>query len=339
MKATHMRLSILALSAVMLLAQRGPGPGKGQRGHGPMGAHMMGPLPATMPSAANPITAEKVELGRVLFYDPRLSKNNTVSCNSCHDLQRYGVDGLRFSVGVGGQVGSRNSPTVYHAAGEVLQFWDGRAANVEEQAKGPILNPVEMAMSSPSEVEAKLRAVPGYMTLFAKAFPGQRQLVTFDNIALAIGAFERGLVSPSRWDRFLAGDTAALTSEEFAGHHEFMHAGCVNCHNGPYVGGQSLQKLGVAKAWPAGGDIGREAFTKAPTDHLVFKVPTLRNVARTGPYFHDGSVEKLDDAVRRMATYQLGVQLTGLQVSQIVAWLNSLTGEIPREYIRKPVLP
>lgn len=334
-----MKLLIVVLATVSAFAQQGPAPGRGQMGRGPMGGHMMGSLPAAMPSAANPTTPEKIALGRMLFYDARLSKDNTVSCNSCHNLEKYGVDGLRFSLGVNGQKGGRNSPTVYHAAGQVLQFWDGRSPDVEEQAKGPVLNPVEMAMTSPAEVEAKLRAVPGYARLFAEAFPDQKQPVTFDNMALAIGVFERGLTTPSRWDRFLAGDRSALTEQEFSGHHEFMHSGCATCHNGPFVGGRSLQKLGAVKAWPEGSDNGRESVTKSRTDSMVFKVPTLRNVAQTAPYFHDGSVARLDEAVRRMAEHQLGQKLSERQVSQIVAWLNTLTGEIPREYIRKPVLP
>lgn len=328
----RLRCWMVTLTSVSVFAQPGPMGGR-------MAGHMMSPLQAAMPSETNPSTPAKVALGRMLFYDPRLSKDDSVSCNSCHDLDRYGVDGLQFSFGVGGQKGGRNSPTVYHAAGQVLQFWDGRALDVEEQAKGPVLNPVEMAMASPAEVEAKLRAVPGYAGAFAQAFPGQPQPVTFDNMALAIGAFERGLVTPARWDRFLTGDRRVLDSDEFAGHHEFMHSGCAACHNGAFVGGQSLQKLGVARPWPTASDPGRQNVTNAATDYMVFKVPTLRNVAQTGPYFHDGSVAKLDDAVRRMAEHQLGVDLSSKQVSLIVAWLETLTGEIPRGYIKKPDLP
>lgn len=334
-----MKLLMVGMVVLPLFAQPGPGPHGGMAGRGPMGGHLMERLPSTMTSESNPMTPEKVALGRMLFYDPRLSKDDTVSCNSCHDLARYGVDGLAFSLGVGGLKGTRNSPTVYHAAGQVLQFWDGRAADVEEQAKGPALNPVEMAMASGADVESKLRSVPGYARAFALAFPEQAQPVTFDNVGLAIGAFERGLTTPSRWDRFLAGDQRALESIEFAGFHEFMHAGCATCHNGPFVGGRSLQKLGAMRPWPDQSDVGREAVTKAPTDHMVFKVPTLRNVGQTGPYFHDGSVMTLDEAVRRMAVHQLGLSLNETQVSRIVAWLNALTGEIPQEYIRKPALP
>jgi cytochrome c peroxidase len=298
------------------------------------------PLPKTMPSAENPLTAAKVDLGRMLYYDARLSKNNSVSCNSCHDLEKYGVDGERFSLGVGGQRGGRNSPTVYHAASQALQFWDGRAKTVEDQAKGPVLNPVEMAMPSAAEVERRLRAIPGYVRAFQAAFPKQKQPVTFDNMARAIGAFERGLITPaSPWDRFLGGDDGALTLEERQGRHEFMHNGCASCHNGPFIGGRSLQKLGVERPWPRQTDPGRVAVTKQEADRMVFKVPTLRNVAKTAPYFHDGSTGDLREAVRRMGEHQLGLQLDDQQVQRIVAWLNALTGEIPRDYIRKPGLP
>lgn len=301
----------------------------------------MGVIPPSLPSDANPMTPSKVDLGRMLYYDPRLSKDGTVSCNSCHDLARYGVDGKPVSPGVGGQLGGRNSPTVYHAAGHVLQFWDGRALNVEEQAKGPVLNPIEMAMQSADEVTAKLRAIPGYAPLFRKAFPqAGAEAVTFDNAALAIAAFERGLVTRgSRWDKFLQGDRAALSEAEFAGHHDFMHSGCATCHNGPYVGGGSLQKLGAQKPWPVTSDLGRMSATKAETDRMIFKVPSLRNVARTAPYFHDGQVATLEEAVRLMGEHQLGTAFEPARIGNIVAWLNTLTGELPRDYIKPPVLP
>ncbi len=331
------RLAIIPMSILMVVIAAGQ-TGRMGRGRGPHGM-MMGTLPQAMSSEANPATPAKVDLGRMLFYDGRLSKDGTVSCNSCHDLEKYGVDGRQFSLGVGGQKGGRNSPTVYNAAGQVLQFWDGRAGTVEDQAKGPVLNPVEMAMSSASDVEEKLRSVPAYVTAFEKAFPGEPDPVSFENMALAIGAFERGLVTPSRWDRFLAGDRSVLTDIEFAGHREFMRVGCAGCHNGPFIGGGSLQKAGVRKLWPVTSDRGREAVTKSEADRLKFKVPVLRNVAKTAPYFHDGSVGDLDEAVRRMAEYQLDVSLKPDQVRLIVAWLDTLTGEIPRDYIRKPDLP
>jgi cytochrome c peroxidase len=196
-----------------------------------------------------------------------------------------------------------------------------------------------MAMASPAAVVATLKAIPGYRAAFAQAFPGQPDPVTFDNMARAIGAFERKLVTPSRWDRFLAGDQSAITQEEMFGHHEFMHGGCATCHNGPYVGGKMFQKLGAEKPWPATDDLGRIAVTKNAADRMVFKVPSLRNVEKTGPYFHSGHINQLEEAVRLMGRHQLGAELEPQQVSRIVAWLKSLTGEIPREYIKAPPLP
>jgi len=313
----------------------------GMMGGGPgmMGRMMGRPLPAQMPSEANPITPAKVDLGRMLYYEPRLSKNNDVSCNSCHDLNSYGVDGKAVSTGHLNQKGGRNAPTVYNAAAHVAQFWDGRAVDVEEQAKGPVVNPVEMAMTSSGEVEERLRHIPGYVAAFKAAFPGEAEPVTFDNMARAIGVFERKLVTPSRWDKFLAGDRTAITVQEMQGHHEFMHNGCVTCHTGTYVGGANFQRLGAQKPWPVATDLGRIEVTKAATDRMVFKVPSLRNVEKTGPYFHDGKVETLDKAVKLMGEYQLGENLSATQVKAITAWLHTLTGEIPREYVKRPVLP
>jgi len=324
---------LLFLAAMRALSQHGGGPG------GMMHGRMMGQLPAVMTSDANPITEAKITLGRMLFYETRLSKGHNVSCNSCHGLDTYGVDGKAVSSGHKGQLGNRNSPTVYNAAGHLAQFWDGRAATVEEQAKGPVMNPVEMAMTSESEVVETLRSIPGYRTAFRTAFPAAAEPVTFDNMALAIGAFERKLVTPSRWDRFLSGNRSAITQDEMAGHHEFMHAGCATCHNGPYVGGRMFQKLGAEKPWPVTSDLGRFGVTKSDADRMVFKVPSLRNVEKTGPYFHNGNVLKLEEAIRLMGRYQLNTALDDRQVSQIAAWLKTLTGEIPRDYIRPPVLP
>jgi cytochrome c peroxidase len=330
----HRSFVLGALAVALIILGKAPA----QRG-GPMYGRMMGNLPEEMSSDANPITEAKVNLGRMLFYDPRLSKGRDISCNSCHSLQDYGMDGKRVSSGHLGQVGSRNSPSVYHAAGQIAQFWDGRAADVEEQAKGPVLNPVEMAMASPQDVEATLRSIPGYRAPFRAAFPDSAEPVTFDNMARAIGAFERKLVTPSRWDRFLNGEPGTLTAEEMAGHREFMHEGCAGCHNGPYIGGRMFQKLGAEKEWPSTEDLGRIEITKNSVDRMVFKVPSLRNVNQTAPYFHDGKVTTLDEAVRLMGVYQLNTKLEDRQVKQIVAWLEVLTGEIPREYIRAPVLP
>jgi cytochrome c peroxidase len=295
-------------------------------------------LPANMESGHNPSTAAKVKLGRMLYYEPRLSLANDVSCNSCHDLASYGVDGKPTSSGHKRQLGGRNSPTVYNAAGHLAQFWDGRASDVEEQAKGPVLNPVEMAMPSRAEVEWRLERIPGYVAAFKEAFPDEAKPVTFNNMALAIGAFERGLVTPSRWDRFVKGG-GGLTPQELNGNKLFMSSGCASCHNGPYLGGASFQKVGVMNVWPSQTDAGRIAVTHLDKDKMVFKVPSLRNIEKTGPYFHDGKTGKLEDAVRMMGKYQLNLQLSDTQVSDIVAFLKTLTGEIPKAYIEKPELP
>lgn len=296
------------------------------------------PLPSVMDSEHNPLSEAKIQLGRMLYYETRLSRNQDVSCNSCHLLNKFGVDGDKFSTGHKGQKGGRNAPTVYNAAGHIAQFWDGRAKDVEEQAKGPVLNPVEMAMADDKSVTAVLKAIPEYVALFKKAFPGQADSVTFNNMALAIAAFERKLVTPSRWDQFLKGDKNALTAQEKEGFIRFTEAGCQTCHNGPYLGGRNYQKLGIAKPFPDQ-DKGRMAITKQAADENVFKVPSLRNIEKTGPYFHNGSISGLDSAVRSMAEHQLGRKLTDADIGVIVTWLKSLTGEIPAEYIKPPVLP
>lgn len=297
------------------------------------------PLPAEIPSPANPITEDKIKLGRALFYETRLSASNEISCNTCHVLSKDGADARPSSIGHKKQEGRRNAPTVYNAAGHAAQFWDGRAKDVEEQSKGPITNPVEMAMESDQNVLAELSRVPWYREQFAKAFPGEASPITMDNLARAIGAFERRLVTPSRWDRFLAGETGALTDAEKKGFATFVRTGCQACHSGTYVGGQSFQKLGAVVPWPSTRDLGREEVTKQEGDRMLFKVPSLRNVARTAPYFHDGSVKTLEEAVRLMGKHQLGKDLPEGDVQVIVTWLGSLTGEIPRDYVAEYKVP
>lgn len=300
---------------------------------------LFAPLPEVYASEENPITDEKIALGRMLYYDTRLSKNHDVSCNSCHDLANYGVDGKARSPGHKGQLGGRNSPTVYNAGGHVAQFWDGRAKDLEEQAKGPVMNPVEMAMPSEARVVETLRSIPGYVEAFQKAFPDEKDPVSFDNMARAIGAFERKLVTPSRFDKFLAGDESALTDEEKEGLNTFVATGCVACHTGAGLGGQGYFKLGQAKPWPNESDLGRFDVTKSDGDKLVFRTPTLRNVEKTAPYFHDGSVATLEEAVKKMAFHQLGKDLSDEDTKSIVTFLGSLTGELPKHYIAKPELP
>ncbi len=297
------------------------------------------PLPTSVPSASGAANAELVALGRLLYYEPRLSKSQTISCNSCHDLAGYGVDGQPTSDGHKGQKGDRNAPTVYNAAAHFAQFWDGRAPDVEAQAKGPVLNPVEMAMPGEARVVAVLKSMPEYVELFKKAFPIDKQPITYDNMAVAIGAFERNLMTPSKWDALLGGDQSALTPEETVGLKTFLETGCQACHNGALLGGTSYQKLGAAKAYPTLTDPGRFKVTKAEADKGSFKVPSLRNIEKTGPYFHDGKEASLDQAVRDMAEYQLGKKLTDDQAKQILVFLRVLTGKIDSEYIKPPVLP
>ncbi len=300
---------------------------------------MFAPLPATIPAkTAGPLEA-RIALGRMLYYDGRLSRSQTVSCNSCHDLAKYGVDGQATSEGFKGQHGDRNAPTVYNAAAHFVQFWDGRAPDVEEQAKGPVLNPVEMAMASDQAVVAVLESIPQYVALFQQAFPNEKKPVTYDNVGLAIGTFERGLLTPARWDKFLEGDQAALTADEQAGLNQFVSAGCGTCHAGALLGGNLYQKIGAAKPYPDASDPGRYKVTQNDGDRLMFKVPSLRNIEKTAPYFHNGKVATLDQAVAQMADYQLDKQLSPAELSSIVTFLKTLTGDVPVQYIQKPELP
>ena len=300
---------------------------------------MFAPLPKRMSAPGVTATPEQIDLGRRLYYETVLSKGHDVSCNTCHALNGYGADGRRVSVGELGHAGDRNAPTVYNAADQIGQFWDGRAKTVEEQAKGPILNPGEMAMPDSAAVLAHMRGSAAYVAAFKKAFPGQSNAITYDNVGRAIGAFERGLVTPSRWDRYLSGDSSAITAAELRGFTTFARVGCASCHAGAYVGGQSYQKLGLVTPWPALRDSGRILVTRRPSDLYVFKVPTLRNVEKTGPYFHDGSVASLDSAIALMGRHQLGRELTSAQVASIRTWLGTLTGTLPEAYIAQPPRP
>ena len=299
---------------------------------------VFGKLPEAAWKDGAPPAPELVALGRALYHDPRLSVNEQISCNSCHDLARAGVDNEPTSLGHAGERGGRNSPTVLNAALHVAQFWDGRAADVEEQAKGPILNPVEMGMPDGASVEKKLRAIAGYRPMFAAAFPNVEEPVTFDHCATAIAAFERGLVTPAPFDAFVAGDTSALTDQQLEGLRTFMDVGCVSCHMGPAVGGSTYQTLGLVRPFDTK-DEGRFAVTKDDADKHVFKVPSLRNVTKTGPWFHDGHVTSLDQAVRLMGAHQLGKDLSDAEVASIVAFLGSLEGTLPPEVVAAPTLP
>jgi cytochrome c peroxidase len=297
------------------------------------------PLPEVVPAKSGPASEEAVSLGRMLYFDARLSKGQDVSCNSCHPLAQYGADGKATSRGYKGQHGDRNSPTVYNAAAQFVQFWDGRAPDVEAQAKGPMLNPVEMAMPSGESVEAVLRSMPEYVSAFRRAFPQDKNPVTFDRAAEAIGAFERRLVTPARWDTFLRGDETALTAAEKQGFNLFIESGCSSCHSGALVGGDGFQRLGAAAPYPDGSDPGRYKVTKKETDRMIFKVPSLRNIAQTAPYFHNGKVSTLQEAVQQMAEYQVGKKIGNADAQSVATWLNALTGDLPARYTAPPQLP
>jgi len=296
---------------------------------------LFGVLPAEAPNAANPITDAKVELGRLLYFDPRISKSQQISCNSCHKLDTFGVDNEATSPGHKGQRGGRNSPSVYNAAFHIAQFWDGRAADVEAQAKGPVLNPIEMAMPDPDHVLTVLRSIPGYAPLFAKAFPDAKDPVTYDDFGNAVGAFERKLTTPAPFDAFLGGNLDALTDAQVAGLAKFIEVGCPTCHMGATVGGLLFQKLGLVNAYETK-DLGRYEATKQDADKHFFKVPSLRNSAETGPWFHDGSIQSLDEAIRLMAWHQLGKKLDAADITSIAAFLNSLTGKPDATYVAQP---
>lgn len=297
---------------------------------------------SVLPKEASPlayqITEPLVTLGRVLFYEPRLSVNKEQSCNTCHPLDKYGMDSLSLSKGHDGVPVKRNSPTVYNAALHLAQFWDGRSPTVEEQAKAPILSSGEMGMLDPAAVEATLQSIPGYAALFAAAFPDDPAPITFDHVAQAIGAFERRLITPARFDRFMAGDYGQLNEQEQRGFATFAALGCPNCHVGVTIGGLQFKKLGEKEPYPIE-DVGRYALTNLEVDRHVFKVPSLRNVAQTAPYLHNGSIQTLEEMVALMARYQLGKSVTPEQITDIVAFLHTLTGEIPHDYIAPPPLP
>jgi cytochrome c peroxidase len=301
-------------------------------------ATALGALPPVAEPEDYERTQARIDLGRMLYYDKRMSINDEIACNTCHLLDRYGVDNEPTSPGHEGRRGERNSPSTYNAAFHVAQFWDGRAADVEEQAKGPVLNPVEMGMPSEDYVLRVLRAIPGYEPLFEAAFPEADEPITYDHFAVAVGAFERGLVTPSRFDDFLEGDTGALSAQERKGLELFLDVGCITCHNGAPVGGLVYQKLGLVVPFESE-DVGRMKVTGNEADEHVFKVPSLRNVAETHPYFHDGSVATLDEAVRLMGKHQLGKDLDDEQVALLLAFLESLTGRIDQEYVAEPKLP
>jgi cytochrome c peroxidase len=302
---------------------------------------MYQPLATVADNPENPVTAEKVHLGKVLYFDKRLSKDGTQSCNSCHNMSTYGVDNLPVSPGDNGGNGTRNSPTVLNAAFHSSQFWDGRAKDVEEQAGMPITNPVEMAIPSEDFLVERLSGIDMYKEMFAKVYPDEAKPLTYKNIANSLAAFERTLITPAKWDDYLTGSAGALTFEQKRGLQAFLNVGCASCHMGSMLGGNMFQKFGVyGDYWEytqsAVVDEGRFTVTKNEGDKYMFKVPSLRNVTETHPYFHDGSVAELSDAVKIMAKVNLNKDLTDAELSDIVAFLGSLKGEVTEEMSSMP---
>jgi cytochrome c peroxidase len=318
-------LALVAQASRILLAP-GSSPRPDFRSVHPVsGAESISPVPHSLP-----LDAGKVALGRRLFHDARLSRDGTVSCASCHSLAKGGADGAARSRGIGGQLTARNSPTVFNAVFNFTQFWDGRAATLEDQVDGPLNNPGEMGSSWPAVI-AKLAYDDDYHEAFDRIYGGMQA----EHIKNAIAEFERSLITPrSRFDRYLEGDAKAVTAGELRGYQLFRSYGCIACHQGVNVGGNLYQRLGILQVYgadPAASasmDVGRMALTGKPEDRLVFKVPGLRNVALTAPYFHDGSVATLEQAVVLMGQYQLGVVIPQPDVAAIIEFLHTLTGDL-----------
>lgn len=305
---------------------------------------LFGRLPAVMAAAENPVTPDKVALGRMLFFESRLSVDGTVSCARCHPPGLYGADGLAKSVGNRCRTSPRNAPTVLNAAGQIAAHWVGNRTSVEDQARQSLVGAPSFGLPSYEAAEARLKSIPGYEALFERAFPGDPRPVTAANFALAVGAFERTLVTPAPFDAFLDGDGKSLDDAAKRGLDDFIGTGCANCHAGPYLGGRSYEKFGVFEPYwerTAGPEIdeGRYGVTKDEADKYVFKVPVLRNVRMTAPYFHDGSVGRLDDAVRIMGRVQLGTDMDQARAGGIVLFLEALTGRVPAGALEAPLLP
>jgi len=312
------------------------------------------PLPTEAPAPANnPTTRAKVELGKVLYFDPRLSSTGTVSCNTCHNVMEGGDDSRPNSMGVDGQTGGRGAPTVWNSAFHSTQFWDGRASSLEEQAIGPMTNPIEMGMKNHDLVMQRVAKMPGYKTLFNTAF-GNEQM-TLDQAAKAIAAYERTLITPnSAYDQYVTGNKSALNKQQQQGMALFAEVGCVSCHSGAAFNGQSGLPTGTlmlmkfptfndndyVKRYSLAADKGRENVTGKAEDNNMFRIPTLRNIALTAPYFHNGAVHTLDEAVKVMAKTQLNIELKESEVADITAFLSALTGPFPKQVMpRLPITP
>ncbi|WP_262966777.1 cytochrome-c peroxidase [Methylobacter psychrophilus] len=301
-------------------------------------------LPKVAPAPSdNPTTEEKVELGKMLYHDPRLSSTGTVSCASCHNTMLGGEDNRPNSMGVNGQTGGRSSPTVWNSAFNAVQFWDGRAATLEAQAAGPVTNPIEMGMKNWDDVVVRLKSIEGYQVAFEQAFG--KDAISQDNATKAIAAYERTLITPnSPYDKYVSGDKSALTEQQVRGMNKVAELGCTSCHSGPAFNGPGMfQPFPVhsnsfyAAKYHFKDDKGLAEVTKKADDEHLWKVPTLRNIALTAPYFHNGAAKTLDEAVTVMGKTQLDKDLSKEEIADIVAFLNGLTGEFPKQTM--PVLP
>jgi cytochrome c peroxidase len=308
------------------------------------------PLPASAEATDRPVTPERVELGRLLFFETRVASDGKQSCAECHQPMFYGTDALPVSVGNSGRILPRNVPTVFNTALQFAQHYGGNRVDVEAQAVEALASKLAYGNPDIATAEKKLRAIPGYRPLFEKAFPGEAEPVNAKNWGLAIGAYERTLLTPAPFDRYLKGDTSAIGDKAKRGLDKFINTGCAGCHGGVVLGGQMYQKFGLtADYWTltgsveqpllGGRDKGRFHDTKNEADAWMFKVQQLRNVAVTPPFFHDGSVATLPEAVRIMAKLQLGRDLADEDVSDIVAFLETLTGEVPANFAQVPTLP
>ncbi len=308
------------------------------------------PLPAVAEAPDRPVTPERVELGRLLFFETRLATDGKQSCAECHQPMFYGTDALPVSVGNGGRILPRNVPTVFNTALQFAQHYGGNRVDVEAQAEEALASKLAYGNPDIATAEKKLRAIPGYRPLFEKAFPGEAEPVNAKNWGLAIGAYERTLLTPAPFDRYLKGDTSAISEKAKRGLDKFINTGCAGCHGGVVLGGQMYQKFGLTQDyWTmtgsveqpllGGRDKGRFHDTKNEADAWMFKVQQLRNVAVTPPFFHDGSVATLPEAVRVMAKLQLGRDLGAEDISDIVAFLETLTGEVPESFAKVPTLP
>jgi len=344
LKANHSSIVIILSFLLYLLLNYRPAWGSEADGLLERAKQVFSPLPQVMSSTTNPVTPEKVRLGKILFYEMRISIDGTVSCSKCHPITLYAADGLRKAIGNQCRVNPRNAPTIFNASVQTSEHWVGNRTDVEDQARQSVIGPPSFGMASYADVEKILKSISGYGSLFKEAFPEEKDPIMMDNFAKAVGAFERTLVTPSSFDSFLEGDPKVLTELEKKGLKKFMEVGCITCHSGTYVGGGMYQKFGLLEPyWKYTKsemiDDGRFAVTKNESDKYVFKVPVLRNVAKTTPYFHDGSVDTLEIAEWIMGKVQLGRDLSREEVGDINAFLKSLTGKIPEDALMVPLLP